>query len=197
MKRVKELIDRLRTSEDVIVQEGGEVILSGLMADTQPQQYTVELFKPLSDEDLKQLMENSRNPFPEPLADFYRLTNGAFFFGRHISIYGMPLWSAQYKQPLALAFEDAKRPLLCPKERLFFAAYTADSEIRLFFDTKESAPMKVYAVKKGNKVIAQWPSFEDWLLSEYEKYQAKYQRGEFAIEEIAGVLKEIKFNVEL
>ena len=197
MERVEAFIKEVLASEDVTIQEGGEVFLAGPIAETQPKQYLYELFKPLSEAEIAQLAGEYRQSFPQPLAEFYRLTNGAFLFGRHISIFGMPLWSAQYKQPLALAFEDAKRPRKCPKTWLFFAAYSADSGVRLFFDTSEAETMPVCAADEKGNVVARWPSFADWLLNENEKYQAKYQRGEYTMTDIAGVLKEIAFDVEL
>lgn len=195
MERIRRMIDDVMARKDVQVEENGEVILTGKIADTMPQQYCWELFKPLSDAEISQLSEGYRNAFPEALKDFYRMTNGAFLFGRHISIYGMPLWSANYKQPMALAFADGHRTKGCPKERLFFASYNTEPETQLFFDTSEASGA-VYAARYGsNDVIAQWPSMADWFVSEYEKIAGKYEQGEYVIEEIVkGVLQEIKFG---
>ena len=197
MERVEAFIKEVLASEDVTIQEGGEFFLAGPIAETQPQQYLYELFKPLTEEEIVRLAEDYRQSFPQSLAEFYRLTNGAFLFGRHIAIFGMPLWSAQYKQPMALTFADAKRPRKTGKTWLFFAAYNADSGVRLFFDTSEPESMPVCAADAKGNVVARWPSFADWLMSENEKYQAKYQRGEYTMTDIAGVLKEIDFDVEL
>lgn len=198
MECIKDIISQVMNQPATKIEEDGEVILSGEISDTKPIQYCYELFKPLSEEEIDRLAEGYRVRFPEPLADFYRLTNGAFLFGRHISIYGMPLWSAQYKQPIALAFADGKRTLLCPKERLFFACYNTDPEIQVFFNTKEPEDnMHVYAAKYGsNKIIAQWDSLEDWFVGEHDKYLAKYRKGEYRVDDIAGVLREIEFDVE-
>ena len=195
MERIRRMIDDVMARKDVQVEENGEVILAGKIADTMPQQYCWELFKPLSEAEISQLAEGYRNAFPEALKDFYRMTNGAFLFGRHISIYGMPLWSANYKQPMALAFADGHRTKGCPKERLFFASYNTEPETQLFFDTREASGA-VYAAQFGsNDVIAQWSSMVDWFVSEYEKYAGKYEQGEYVIEEIVkGVLQEIKFG---
>lgn len=195
MERIRRMIDDVMAWPGVQIEENGEVILAGKIPDTMPQQYCWELFKPLDDAEISQLAEGYRNAFPEALKAFYRMTNGAFLFGRHISIYGMPLWSANYKQPVALAFADGHRTKGCPKERLFFAAYNTESETQVFFDTSEASGA-VYAARYGsNDVIAQWPSMADWFVSEYEKYAEKYEQGEYVIEEIVkGVLQEISFG---
>lgn len=195
MERIQQMIGEVMNRPDVQIEENGEVILAGKIDGTLPPQYYWELFKPLSEEDIGQLAAEYRCAFPEPLKAFYRLTNGAFLFGRHISIFGMPLWSATYKQPMALAFADGHRTKGCPKERLFFAVYNTEPEIQMFFDTSEASGA-VYAARYGsNEVIAQWPSMADWFVSEYEKYAEKYRKGEYEIKDIVkGVLREISFD---
>ena len=123
---------------DTKTEQGGKVALSGPIPGTKPVDYCYELFQALSEEDIRNLADGYRNPFPKPLEDFYRITNGMFLFGRHVRIYGVPEWSAKYKQPIALAFEDGHRTDGCPESRLFFASYNTTPETQIFFDTCES-----------------------------------------------------------
>lgn len=197
MERIKALVEQISQREDTFTQENGAVVLSGAISGTRPTEYCYELFKPLGEQDIRELAEGYRNPFPQPLEDFYRITNGAFLFGRWLSIFGMPAWSAQYKQPIALVFADGHRTKKCPKERLFFASYSTEPETQVFFDTRETGEtMKVYAARYGsNDVIAEWPSFADWLLSEHERLAQRYVRSEFRLEDIVpGVLTGISFE---
>lgn len=199
MERVAKIINEVYAHKNSQVMNDGEVLLLEEIPRTKPTQYCFELFRPLTDEEINQAADSYRNPFPKPLKDFYRLTNGAFLFGRCISIYGMPLWEAKYKQPVALAFADGHRTDGCPKERLFFACYNTDPQIQLFFDTREEGDsMHVYAARYGkNDVIAEWPSFADWFISEHAKYAEKYKTGDYEIIDIVkGILTEIEFQVD-
>lgn len=197
MKRLYDLVKAILNDESTHFIENGEVILSGPIEDTLPREYCYELFKPLSDEEICELRKGYRCPFPDDLAEFYRMTNGAFFFGRSISVFGVPLWSAEYKQPVALAFADGHRTKGCPKHRLFFACYNTDPEVQLFFDTREvGSPMHVYASRFGNNdVIAEWPSFEEWLICEQKRYEEQYRNGNYRfIDIVDGVLRSISFD---
>lgn len=59
--------------------------------------------------------------------------------------------------------------------------------------------MRVYAAKYGeNDIIAEWNSFEDWFVSEYNKFEKKYRMGEYSIVDIVpGVLQSISFEMSL
>lgn len=106
---------------------------------------------------------------------------------------------ADYKQPCSLIFEDGHRTVLCPKSRLFFASYYTQPQIQVFFDTKEPEDaMRVYAARYGsNKIIAEWPSLEEWLYSEHQKYLDKLQNGDYQLVDVVeGVLTDITFNVD-
>lgn len=198
MERVSKLINEVYTQKNSQLMNDGEVLLSGEIQQTKPTQYLYELFRPLSDEEIQQLAESYRNPFPKPLKDFYKFTNGAFFFGRCINIFGVPKWDAQYKQPIALLFADGHRTKGCPKHRLFFASYNCEPEVQLFFDTREEGDsMHVYASRYGsNDIIAEWPSFAEWLIREHAKYSEKFGNGDYRIVDIVkGVLAEIELPV--
>lgn len=199
MKQVEEILKSVSSRNDVRIEEG-KVVLSGAISGTVPMDYCYELFQPLDNEEIQEIVANYRNPFPKPLEDFYRLTNGAFLFGRYIRIFGKPLWSAKYKQPVSLLFADGHRTRGCPKYRLFFASYNTEPEIQVFFDTRETGEnMRVYAAKYGeNDIIAEWNSFEDWFVSEYNKFEKKYRMGEYSIVDIVpGVLQSISFEMSL
>ena len=91
------------------------------------------------------------------------------------------------------------RTVLCPKSRLFFASYYTQPQIQVFFDTKEPEDaMRVYAARYGsNKIIAEWPSLEEWLYSEHQKYLDKLQNGDYQLVDVVeGVLTDITFNVD-
>lgn len=200
MERISILINEVCSRNDSTIVNDGEVFLYGELRHTKPKQYCYELFRPLSDEEIRRVADSYRNPFPKPLKDFYKLTNGAFLFGRSIRIFGIPKWEAQYKQPIALAFADGHRTNGCPHYRLFFASYNCEPEVQVFFDTREKGDsMHVYAARYGsNEIIAEWPSFEDWFISEHLKYSEKYLNGEYKIVDIVkGVLTEISFDVNL
>lgn len=199
MERVSRLINSIHAQNDSKILNDGEILVSGEIPQTKPRQYCYELFPPLSEEDIQRVADSYRNPFPQPLKDFYQLTNGAFLFGRCISIFGVPKWEAQYKQPVALAFADGHRTKGCPKERLFFASYHCEPEVQVFFDTREEGSMHVYAAKYGsNEIIAEWPSFAEWLISEHEKYSEKFNHNDYKIVDVVkGVLTEIEFKVTL
>ena len=112
---------------------------------------------------------------------------------------GILTWGADYKQPCSLIFEDGHRTVLCPKSRLFFASYYTQPQIQVFFDTKEPEDaMRVYAARYGsNKIIAEWPSLEEWLYSEHQKYLDKLQNGDYQLVDVVeGVLTDITFNVD-
>lgn len=196
MERVQHLLDSLCAGNDIKYQENGEVLLVTPIDVTKPTQYCFELFRALSVEDIECLTKGYRNSFPKPLKEFYQLSNGAFLFGRFISIYGVPKWDARYKQPVALAFADGHRTKGCPNHRLFFASYNTEPQIQVFFDTREKDNMHVYAARYGNnEIIAEWPSFEEWLITESNRYSQKYKNGEYHIENIVeGVLSDIVFE---
>lgn len=85
----------------------------------------------------------------------------------------------------------------CPKHRLFFACYNTEPEVQVFFDTRETgSPMHVYAARFGNNdVIAEWPSFEDWLICEQKRYEELYRKGNYRfIDIVDGVLRSISFD---
>ena len=68
-----------------------------------------------------------------------------------------------------------------------------------FFDTKEPEDaMRVYAARYGsNKIIAEWPSLEEWLYSEHQKYLDKLQNGDYQLVDVVeGSLTDITFNVD-
>ena len=72
-------------------------------------------------------------------------------------------------------------------------------QIQVFFDTKEPEDaMRVYAARYGsNKIIAEWPSLEEWLYSEHQKYLDKLQNGDYQLVDVVeGVLTDITFNVD-
>ena len=82
---------------------------------------------------------------------------------------------------------------------LFFASYYTQPQIQVFFDTKEPEyAMRVYAARSGsNKIIAEWPSLEEWLYSEHQKYLDKLQNGDYQLVDVVeGVLTDITFNVD-
>lgn len=196
MERIRQLMADLICSGSVTYDHGDDVILIDPVAETKPTDYCYEFFKPLTEEALAELAAGYSGKFPKPLADFYRITNGAFMFGRHISIFGAPVWRADYKQPMSLAFSNGHRTLLCPKERLFFAAYQGEPELQIFFDTRESGDdMHVYAAYYGkNKVVAEWPSLPAWLLEERKKLAERYRTGDYKMLDIVpGVLRSISF----
>ena len=109
MKRVKAIIDSIRDSENSKEVENGKVVLSEQIPRTKPVGYCYELFQALPEDGIQKLMYSYRNPFPKPLAEFYKITNGMFMFGRFVSIFGVPEWEAKYKQPIPLAFADGHR----------------------------------------------------------------------------------------
>lgn len=68
-----------------------------------------------------------------------------------------------------------------------------------FFDTKEPEDaMRVYAARYGsNKIFAEWPSLEEWLYSEHQKYLDKLQNGDYQLVDVVeGSLTDITFNVD-
>jgi len=197
LKRVRDIIRSIVQAENAGVEENGRFVLSGKIPGTKPVGYCYEVFHPLAEEDIQKLVGGYRKPFPEPLADFYRIANGMFMFGRNISIFGVPEWEAKYKQPIALAFADGHRTDGCPQNRLFFASYNTTPETQLFFNTDETgSDMKVYAAKYGdNAVIAEWDSFADWFISEHQRYLTLYEEGKYQMVDIVkGLLCGIAFE---
>lgn len=196
MERVKALLEDIMQRPETKITAGGQVILSGPIEGTMPQGYCYELFPPLSETAIAQLADGYLRRFPEPLKALYRLTNGAFLFGRNVIIHGLPQWGADYKQPVSLIFEDGHRTDSCPEERLFFATYQTSPQTQLFFDTRQSGPdMHVYAARYGcNDVVAEWPTLADWLIAEHARYEHRYRTGDFAMLDVApGVLRDITF----
>ena len=188
MQRIAELVQQVVNMPGTSIENNGQVILSGTIPGTKPVQYRYEFFKPLTDEEIKSVSDSSHRPFPKQLAQLYKITNGANLFGRFIRINGIPL-----------IFEDGHRTVLCPKSRLFFASYYTQPQIQVFFDTKEPEDaMRVYAARYGsNKIIAEWPSLEEWLNSEHQKYLDKLQNGDYQLVDVVeGVLTDITFNVD-
>ena len=57
--------------------------------------------------------------------------------------------------------------------------------------------MHVYAAKYGsNDIIAEWPSFAEWLISEHAKYSRKFNNGDYKIVDVVkGMLAEVEFSV--
>ena len=199
MPRIAELVQQVVNMPGTSIENNGQVILAGIIPGTKPVQYRYEFFKPLTDEEIKSVSDSSRRPFPKQLAQLYKITNGANLFGRFIRINGIPAWGADYKQPCSLIFEDGHRTVLCPKSRLFFASYYTQPQIQVFFDTKEPEDaMRVYAARYGsNKIIAEWPSLEEWLYSEHQKYLDKLQNGDYQLVDVVeGSLTDITFNVD-
>lgn len=197
MKSVQELISHAVSNGEVSYQHDKDVILIDPITDTLPPNYCYEIFKPLTDVELETLENNYRSAFPEVLKQFYRVSNGMFLFGRMISIFGMPVWAAKYKQPIAIAFADGHRTPGCPQNRLFFGEYHTDPEIQLFFNTENpTEDMPVYAAIYGdNQVIKQWSSFEDWFMSEHDRLLSQYQNGQHdRIDVVPGVLRDINFR---
>ena len=200
MERVSKLVNNIYAQNGSMILNDGEIMVSGEIPQTIPTQYCYELFRPLTAEDIQRVADSYRNPFPQALKDFYQLTNGAFLFGRCISIFGVPKWEAQYKQPMALAFADGHRTKGCPRYRLFFACYNCEPEVQVFFDTREQeGTMHVYAAKHGsNDIIAEWPSFAELLISEHAKYSEKFNNGDYKIVDVVkGMLAEVEFSVTL
>lgn len=196
MKRVENIIHSIVNDKNAKVEEGGKFVLSGQIPETKPAGYCYEIFQALSESDIQNLISGYRNPFPKPLTDFYRISNGMFMFGRNVRIFGVPEWAAKYKQPVALTFADGHRTDGCPDNRLFFASYNTNPETQLFFNTDESGDnMKVYAALYGdNTVIAEWNSFAEWFISEHERYSTMYKAGEYhMIDIVKGVLRNISF----
>ena len=58
--------------------------------------------------------------------------------------------------------------------------------------------MRVYAARYGsNKIIAEWPSLEEWLYSEHQTYLDKLQNGDYQLVDVVeGSLTDITFNVD-
>ena len=198
MKEVERILNTIRTENSITYQHNHDVELIVPIPDTKPIGYCYELFRPLSEQQIHDLVSTYRCHFPGVLMDFYRLTNGMFMFGRFIRIYGDPIWDADYKQPMALRFADGHRTSRCPKNRLFFAHYYTEPEIQLFFNTEEcDSAMKVYAAKYGdNSIIAQWGSFEDWFIQEHERFSQMYAEGKYSYcTVVEDVIRNIEFDV--
>lgn len=197
MERIAELLKKIREESKITPEQDGAVVLADPIPGTKPADYCYEMFAPLKDAEIEELAANYRCRFPQALRDFYRLSNGMFLFGRHISIHGVPDWGARYKQPVSLVFSDGHRPDNCPDSRLFFATYQGNPQTQMFFDTDDpDENMPVYAAKDGsNEIIRSWPSFADWLISEHEVYLGRYARGEFRyVDIVEGILRSVDFD---
>lgn len=197
MERIAELLKKIRENGKITLDQNGAVVLADPIPGTKPAGYCYEMFAPLKDEEIEALAAGYRCRFPQALKDFYRLSNGLFLFGRHISVHGVPEWGAKYKQPVSLVFSDGHRPDNCPDSRLFFATYQGNPQIQMFFDTDDpDGNMPVYAAKDGSsEIIRQWPSFAEWLISEHEAYLNRYRRGEFRyVDIVEGILRSVSFD---
>ena len=201
MEKVTALLRQVREAGEVSYPHGDDVILVDPIPETKPQGWCYEMYAPLSEDDIAQLADGYRRHFPESLKEFYRLTNGMDLFDRQWRIFGMPVWAADYKQPMSLTFADGHRTTHCPKNRLFFALYQYgdDRQIQLFFNTDDpDVDMPVYAAWYGdNEIIACWSSFENWFIDEHARMLQLYRDGDFTYSEIAGgkfQLRSIQFD---
>lgn len=197
MKEIMYLISAIQENGEISYQHDKDVILVNPIADTKPTGYCYEIFKPLSDEEITKLVAGYRKAFPKVLQDFYKITNGIFLFGRAVSVFGVPVWSAGYKQPVSIGFADGHRTKHCPENRLFFASYQTDPEIQLFFEVdRPTEDMPVFAAVYGNNtIVKKWASFEEWFISEHNRLLEQYNNNEYRqIDIVKDVLREIQFH---
>ena len=139
-----------------------------------PLAYLNIIFKPLPD----QARENSLRKFvvPPPLAEFYRLQNGAILFSGALSIYGFRVAGQllNREDPFARLphnIEDHWQKL--EAELLPFAGYSFDGS-RVFIGRSDC---KVY-VSRGTEPApsCMWKCLEEWIHGEISRLSSLFDR---------------------
>lgn len=144
-----------------------------------PEAWFHEVYMPLSNEEISQLEKEIGNAFPDVFREFLLCSNGINLFSDNLRIFGLRTSFSREGdeaiQPYHMPTLNGQRPFLCPKTWIFIGSYRSDGS-RVFFNTNESAEnIKVYRCKKDStKVVNEWKSFWDWLLSEVERISQLY-----------------------
>ncbi|MBQ8409766.1 MAG: SMI1/KNR4 family protein [Clostridia bacterium] len=201
MKKTKAILEQLEKQYGAVYDEAS-VKLIHEFDKFGPKSYLCEMFPPLSEEELAKIDKDFKHNFPEELKELYRITNGLNFFDKSLIIGGIPPYpgarrSGKSCTPLmAISFHPTPTT---PKGRLYFASrrWTYEENIAFFMDCTNTDPIKpVYACHwNQDDPFYSWPSLDDFISSEFNRYMKAYSKGEYECDDICGILKSLRFNV--
>jgi hypothetical protein len=143
-----------------------------------PEAWLHQVYRPLSDQQVRKIETELRSTLPMVFSDFLQRCNGLGLFSGCLSIDGLrtsyertgdAVW-----QPFDILTPNVdERPRGSKPSCLFVGGYSDDGS-RLYID---NADLKVYRCERRSaKPINQWPNFETMLQSEVERFSTLFGR---------------------
>ncbi|MES4793016.1 MAG: hypothetical protein C4321_08570 [Chloroflexota bacterium] len=129
------------------------------------------IYRPLDIEAISTMEKALRRPLPPDLKEFYFRANGIHVFSDAFAIDGLRKNFARVGdaswQPYSLVHSNLESFPRCPEEYLFFGSYEDGSKVAYVHPDETSDVIQVDC--DTGQVLAEWPDFWTWLLTELER----------------------------
>jgi hypothetical protein len=171
---VLQTIDSYKHLGERVLSNGTRLV--GHVPHIAPEAWLHEVYRPLSDKEVRKAETALHCTMPAVFSDFLQRCNGLGLFSGSLSIYGL---RSSYErtgdavwQPFDISTPNVdERPRGSKPSFLFVGGYSEDGS-KLYIDNVD---LKVYRCKQRSaKPINQWPSFEAMLEGEVQRFSTLF-----------------------